>query len=452
MGQRGVRLVWLAAFIACTAPALARAQEPAPYTSQLKLSGSARVRYDTIANQARPGFDRTDDMVALRTSVTAEYDAGSVKVVGQVQDSRAYGVDSRSPLSTNDVDAVELVQAYVQAGVRGPAGTETSATLQAGRFTMMLGSWRLVAGDDFRNTSNAYTGARLDLTAPGGWSGTLIYTRPVMRRPDDLASLLNNKIGGDRDSRNLVLWGGLVTKTGLPGKLAFDATFLGLDERDQPGRPTHNRRLRTLDVRLIRAAGPGRFDFEVEGAYQYGSIRADLAPAAPALDVSAGYAHMEAGYSFSRAWRVSLDYDWASGDGGSPGRYGRFDSLYGNRRGDFSPPGLFAAIGRSNISAPGVHLEYTAQRLDALLHYQALWLASSTDAFSTTGVRDASGASGRFAGQTIDARLRYWLVPDALRLEANAVYLFKARFLKAAPNAPPGGDTRYLALSLLANF
>jgi len=61
--------------------------------------------------------------------------------------------------------------------------------------------------------------------------------------------------------------------------------------------------------------------------------------------------------------------------------------------------------------------------------FRGLWLASNTDSFSTTGVRDATGRSGDFAGRQLEGRIRYWLVPNALRFEANAVWLDKAGFL-----------------------
>ena len=81
-----------------------------------------------------------------------------------------------------------------------------------------------------------------------------------------------------------------------------------------------------------------------------------------------------------------------------------------------------------------------------------MWLEAREDAFSTTGVRDAAGRSGRYAGAQIEARWRYWLIKDRLRTEANGVWLAKGRFLKRAPNAPKAGDTRYLSLNLIALF
>ncbi len=81
-----------------------------------------------------------------------------------------------------------------------------------------------------------------------------------------------------------------------------------------------------------------------------------------------------------------------------------------------------------------------------------MWLAEKTDAFATTGVRDATGGAGRFAGHQLEGRVRYWVIPGFLRSEVNALWLAKGRFLKSAPNAPRTGDTGYLSTALIATF
>ena len=63
-------------------------------------------------------------------------------------------------------------------------------------------------------------------------------------------------------------------------------------------------------------------------------------------------------------------------------------------------------------------------------------------------IRDASGAAGSFAGQQLDARLRYWFVPQRLRGEMNATWLIRGRLLQDAPNASPHGDTHYAAAAM----
>jgi hypothetical protein len=123
------------------------------------------------------------------------------------------------------------------------------------------------------------------------------------------------------------------------------------------------------------------------------------------------------------------------------------------RRADLAPAGLYNAIARTNIMAVGLRLEASpGKRLDWFAAYRPMWLASKRDSFASTGVRDASGRSGDFAGHQIEARLRYWLIPARLRLEWNGLLLAKGRFLRDAPNAPPEGTTRYLSFNATASF
>ncbi|WP_254503034.1 alginate export family protein, partial [Salmonella enterica] len=90
-------------------------------------------------------------------------------------DSRVWGDNSGTPVTTNEVNTLEPVQAYVAAGLDGALGRGTKLTLTAGRMTLNLGSRRLVAADDYRNTTNGYTGVRADFAAPQGWKAILIY-------------------------------------------------------------------------------------------------------------------------------------------------------------------------------------------------------------------------------------------------------------------------------------
>lgn len=443
-------------------PAMAQTSTPSPWSISgtlnappvLKLSGSVRARYEAIDGQTRPGFEPESDLVNLRTTLFAEYDFGAVRVGGELYDSRVWGGNDRTPVTTNEVNTAELVQGYVAVDLAQPFGPDTTASIQAGRFLLNLGSRRLVAADDYRNTTNGYTGVRLDVGARDGLKATLIYTMPQMRLPDDLPSLLDNRTRMDRASSDAILWGGLISKAGAIGPTLLEASYYRFDERDAPGRPTRDRALDTFGLRLMREPKVGAPDYEIEVICQAGTVRSGLGIADPALKVSAGFVHADAGYTFDQAWktRVSAEFDYASGDDGDA-KFGRFDTLFGMRRAELAPAGLYNAIGRTNLMTPGLRIETTpSRRIDLFGVYRLLWLASDTDNFSTTAVRDASGRSGDFAGQQVEGRARYWLVPDALRFEANAVWLIKGRFLESAPNAGAGEDSRYVSLNLTALF
>ncbi len=435
-------------------PILFALSSPAFAADGLTFTGSMRIRYETIEGQARTGFDESDGLLNLRTIIGAEYRTGQFRIGGELYDSRVYGDDAGTPLTTNEVNAFELVQAYVGYETPGAFGKDTSLGLQAGRFTLNLGSRRLVAADDYRNTTNGYSGVRADLGLGGGTTATLIYTLPQVRLPDDRPSLANNQVKFDRESFDLVLWGGLVTKKLGNKRTAAELAYYHLGERDAPLRPTRDRSLESVGLRIYRDPAQARWDFESETVYQFGTISSGLANTAPSLDVSAWFAHLEAGYSFRHRWspRLALELDYASGDGRG-NKFGRFDTLFGMRRSELAPAGLYNAVGRANLLSPVLRLEVVpSKRIDGFIAYRPLWLASRFDSFSTTAVRDPSGNAGRFAGHQAEARLRYWLIPKRLRLEWNGLVLAKGRFLRNAPNAPRNGDTIYNSFNATVSF
>lgn len=456
LGLRASSLLFL---VLAAVPSAALADAPTLQSAignpdDFKLSGSLRLRYEALDGQPRAGFRLEDRQLALRTTLFAEYRRGALRLGGELYDSRAYLDRPGSAIGPNEVNTFELVQAYLGADLGDALGRGTSSQIQVGRMTLNLGSRRLVAADDFRNTTNGYTGVRADLKLADATTATLIYTLPQVRLPDDLPSIQAGKVRWDRESFDLRLWGGLIARPKAVAGATAELSYFRLQEADAPATPTRNRDLHTLGVRVIRDPKAGRWDFEAEGFYQFGHVRANLAAAAPVLDVSAWFVHADLGYSFPGAarLRLSVEYDRASGDrpGGS---YGRFDTLFGMRRADLAPAGIYNAIGRANISTPGLRAEIApGKRFDAFAAYRAMWLADRTDAFSTTGVRDASGRSGGFAGHQVEARVRYWLVPGFLRGEINALWLAKGRFLRSAPNTPTAADARYVATGFTATF
>lgn len=455
LGPCASALPVLAAALAAAAPVRAEDPPPRPPKDEaLELSGSHRARFETIDGQARTGFNSSDDLFSFRTILSADYHiTPDVHVVGELWDSRANNGNRGTPVSTGEVNTFEPAQAYLGVALPGALGKGSKVDLQLGRFLLALGSRRLVAADEYRNTTNSSTGVRADLAVPGGWKATLVYVLPQQRLPDDRASLLDNETALDRESFDAVLWGGLVTRANTLAGAMAEVGFIHFGERDAPGRPTRDRSLDTVSARLIRDPRPGTWDFEAEGILQRGTTSSVLAANAPTQDVRAWFVHGDLGYTFAGGWkpRIAVEYDHASGDRAGGG-YGRFDPIFGMRRADLAPGALYNAILRSNFISPGVRLEAVpGKKTDLMVSVRSFWLAAREDAFSSTGVRDPSGRSGSFAGHQLDARLRYRLTPKIM-LEGDVVLFAKGRFLREAPNAPPGSWTRYASLNLLFNF
>ena len=422
-------------------------------TDGLSLSGSVRARYEVLDGQARAGLAQDIDLFSLRTVIGADYRSGPLHLGAELWDSRAWGGRPGDGIGTGEVNTLEPVQAYVALDMGALLGCGSKSAVQLGRFMLNMGSRRLIAADDYRNTTNGYSGARIDISTARGGSASLIYVLPQMRRPDSESAVLDNRGGLDRESTDLRLWGGYAAQKLSRGTMV-ELGYFGLAERDMPGRPTRNRHLHSVSLRLMRDPAPARLDYEVEGIWQMGRVRAGTASGAAPLDVAAWFAHADLGYSLPGALnaRLSAEVDYASGDRRGGG-YGRFDTLFGMRRADFAPAGIFAQTGRANILTPGLRMEMAPGKwLDLTANWHPMWLASRTDAFSTTGVRDATGRSGRFAGHMVDSRARWWAVPKRLRAELNANWIAKGRFLTQAPNAPRAGDVHYIALAMTALF
>lgn len=273
-------------------PILAQAAKNGPLhkavdaPKRLQLSGSVRLRYEALTGQFRPGFRRGEDLVNLRSTLFAEYRIGDVRTGGELWDSRVYDVDRGSIASLSEVNAVEPAQAYLAWEDRDVFGRGDAVTVQVGRFILNLGSRRLVAADDYRNTTNGYTGVRADWRGRDGMVATAIYTQPQVRLPDGQAGVLANRVELDRESDALVLWGAIVNKPHVLGEVAGEVTYLRLRERDERGRATRDRDLQTVAARIIREPKAGRVDVEVEGIYQFGGVSGSVASTAPTLDVS----------------------------------------------------------------------------------------------------------------------------------------------------------------------
>ncbi|WNO53155.1 alginate export family protein [Stakelama saccharophila] len=411
----------------------------------LTVEGSIRARYEALDGQFRPDAGEHDDALLIRSDVLAEYRTGGLRIGGELIDSRSYFEDHDSAIGTTEVNALEPVQAYIGADL------SDRASVKLGRFTMALGSQRLVARARFRNTTNAFTGARFDWKSHDGLAATLFWTMPQRRLPDDGDGVGDNDVEWDEEGSARQFFGGDVRLSAAGGHVELYAYRLA--EHDAPGFASRDRKLWTIGGRYLRKPSAGAFDYDVEAAWQSGTTRLSSHPDDRTdRSVDAALLHAGVGHSFGASWdpRVAVLFDYASGDGSGEG-YGRFDSLFGSRKHDFGPTSLFGPVSRSNLISPALRVQAKpAARLSVDATARLLWLASATDSFAHSGVRDPSGASGRHAGTQIDAGIRYWLIPDRLSLDGGAALLAKGRFLKEAPAAPGTGDTHYAYISLTA--
>ncbi|MCO5171042.1 MAG: alginate export family protein [Planctomycetes bacterium] len=420
---------------------LARALSLPPW---LHLEGVQRTRYEHLFNQFRAGAPGDDRALALRTNLLAEVRLEPVRLGAEVQDSRLYFVDDDTPVGTTDGNALELLQGYARLDLGRLLPWEGEGHLRAGRFTLDLGSRRLMARNRFRNTINAFTGVEGSWTTADGWTALGFAALPVHRRPTDRDDLVDNDVVLDRERLEVVFWGvGLSSPPLTPLGLVVEAYLLGLRERDGRDLATADRRLVTPGARARRTPRRGEVDLELEAMLQVGrSRRGAAASDRRDLDHLAWALHASAGYTFDVAGspRLVAQLDVASGDRDpTDGRNGRFDPLFGARRFELGPTGLWGAIPRSNVITPGLRLELRPHDdVQVLAVYRPFWLAERRDAWTAARVQDPSGRSGRFVGHQLELAGRWEVVPGVVRLEAGVTALLRGRFAREAPGTNPG--------------
>ncbi|MCO6441536.1 MAG: alginate export family protein [Nitrococcus mobilis] len=423
----------------------------------LEIGGTYRARFETLDGAFRAGSSGSDQILVERLLFGVQANLDPFYVGFEVQDSRSQLDDAGTPLGTDDVNAAELLRAYL--GAKGSdvfaAGDQLDVT--AGRLTIDVGSRRLVARNRFRNTINGFTGAHALWKGSAGTRVQAFYTLPRDRRPNTRDRLDDNDIANDVESFKARFWGIDLMQENLFGGLTGEAYVFGLHEDDRSDVPTANRRLLTPGVRFFSTPAKGAWDFEVEAAGQVGESRSTTSPTDTIdLDHRAGFAHAHLAHTFDAAWspRLVLQYDFASGDDDpNDGENNRFDTLFGARRFEFGPTGIYGALARSNITSPGARIEVEpGPKLNGFVGYRAVWLASDRDALPMADVRDPSGTVGSFVGHQIEARVRADILPGNLRLEVGGAYLVDGEFLKDAPNAAPDRDTTYFYTQATLSF
>lgn len=364
----------------------------------------------------------------------------------EVQDSRAWLDDRQTPLGTDDVNVTEPLQAYI--GMRFADVLQRGDRLRArvGRMTLDIGSRRLVARNRFRNTTNAFSGAHFEWRSPRDAVLHGFFTVPVHRLPVDGASLRGNDFQWDQERSEQVFWGLHLVDAPLSERLSSDWFLYGFREADRPSLQTRNRDLITAGFAL-RSSFLG-LRWEMEAALQTGHSRASADPTdRNDLTHRAWFSHLAATQVFDARWRptVTLRFDYASGDRDpADGRFEGYDTLFGARRFEYGPTGIFGALARTNIVSPGIRVALDFRPdLRANMDYRAVWLASDQGALATAGLLDLAGDSGRFVGHQVDVRARWTLLQGSLELELGGAYLTEGDFLRNAPQASLNGDSVY---------
>jgi hypothetical protein len=342
------------------------------------------------------------------------------------------GEDSATDVvGTSTFNAGNVQQFFVALTLPDVWQTGFRTDLHIGRINLDIGSRRLVARSRFSNTSQAFDGIHWNLANEGQWQFRAFFSEVVLNR-DTV-----DRLGLFTNSGNL-FWGFSYENYQL-SRSQIQVYYFGRNEDAKDNREARSHS--TFGLRVYQTPKIGHFDYDGETAWQVGTLDRN--------DHFAYFQHLSLGYTFSFPWapRIMAMYDYASGTDSANGNYSQtFDGLFGARRGEFSPTGLFGPFYRSNISSPGIRLILKPLPVLAFnVKFRAWYLAQSKDAWVNSGMRDPSGAAGNVLGQDVEARIQ-WNPWANLSVDAGYDHFFKGSYIKNqahVPNNPPAQDTNY---------
>jgi hypothetical protein len=429
---------------------------PADDAPTLKISGSQRTRYERLDQQFRKGFDDSDQVVALQTSVLFDWSRGAFQFVGEIMDSRGELNDDGS-FVTGTVDALEPIQAYFAWHKNDMFEDGGDSTLRVGRLTLDLGKRRLIARNRYRNTVNNFLGADWAWRGADGSNARLFYILPMMTEPADAASQLDNEIGLDHTIRGTRVIGGYYQLPPLADKSVVETYLLDYDVDPPQSSVASAAHWVAAGARAFRTAKPGGWGYEAEGVWEWGRAGGTVNGVAHSnLEQNAYLLHLEAGYAFDTALRPTLlvQYDYASGDKNpSDTTIERFGGLFGARRFDFGPTGIYGAISRSNIDTPGLRLTLAPKtRWQSMLSYRWLFLAEARDQWVGSGWSDPTGLSGRTIGKQLEASFTWAAIENRLSIEPGFAHLELGRFAREVQGSALRGDPLYFYLAVTTTF
>ena len=375
----------------------------------LEVGLDHRTRYEFRSNDIRRTDLRLDQPFLLRTRAYLGIKEILDPLRGAVefQDSRRY--NGNFPHDDRDFNEFELIQAYGELYFKGALGEDDRKQhrpirFRAGRMAYETLDRRLIARNEWRNTTNAFEGFRVNMGQEiNAWEVDLWAYQPVKRLPTAFDQRIENQwfygvIGHWRK------WSDIIT---------LQPYYMGLmqDGSKVPGQI--DREIQATALRGYGEIGNTNFDYDFNLIYQFGQNGGQRHKA---------YGHTtEVGYTFKHSWkpRISAFYGYASGDRHPNDNVdNRFESFFGFAR----PWSADDYIIFENIKAPKVKLEFQPTkdlRIDG--GYNWFWLASSTDRFNNLlegnnsaipnpGFnRDPTGKSGDYIGHAFDIRARYKL-------------------------------------------
>lgn len=318
----------------------------------------------------------------------------------ELEDARRY--NGAFPLDDRDVNVVEPIQLYGELYFGEAAGAALPVSVRLGRMAFELVDRRLVARNNWRNTTNTFQGGRAVIgDARSAVHLDVFALQPLQR----LLYELDQPVPGQG------FFGAVATLRPWAPWVTVQPYWLAVTQAARAG--AVERELHSPALRAFGLFGDTGLDFDVSTVAQFGrdGPRAHLAFGAVG----------ELGFTVPSLWnaRASATWVYATGDRDPNDAWsGRLDRLFGFAR----PFSNNLTFGWENLHAGKTWLEVKPHaRVSAAVGYGAYWLASATDRWNAPGLRDPTGQSGTFLGHEVDVQLRTTVLPV---VDVNVGYAF----------------------------
>jgi hypothetical protein len=297
----------------------------------LDVGMEARLRSEYNENDFRKTTDKVDEPFSLRTRLFAavknKFDP--IRATFEFQDSRRYNY--QYPSANTEVNKTEFIQGYGELYFKDALGVddlgnERPLSLRAGRMAFELTDKRLIARNEYRNTTNNFQGYRAVLgQLNSDWQGTLFAFNPIIRFTEqaDIANKAQRFYGAAFDIRK---WSNVVTLQPYYYLLQQNGSQLKYTSTGAPATAADktDRNISTGGLRAYGIVSNTGIDWDLSYIKQWGN---DGGKVQDAYDYDA-----EAGYTFAHAWkpRVMAYRGYASGDKNpNDNKSQRFERLFG---------------------------------------------------------------------------------------------------------------------------
>lgn len=392
------------------------------------LGGEVRERFELLD---QPGFGTgpadKNGYLLQRYLLSSDFHFGSrFRVFAEVQSGLENGRNG-GPRPT-DLDRLDLHQAFLDWKIR--SSKRHSISIRVGRQELGFGSGRLISPAEGLNTRRSLDGARLTIKI-----GSVVWNATALRLVKSLPSVFDDV----PDHAQRIFGTGFTAPHPVWKRANMSLYYFGLDRKSSIFRKGVGRESRhTIGSRSFKTAG--RWDFNYEGIFQWGSFAARPIRAW-ALSEDTGYLLSE---NRVRS-RVGIRSDVASGDRGpNASALGSFNPLFPAAPVYSGPSGL---LGPTNLIDLTPSLRLQTKKASLTLESSSFWRESLQDGIyspsvaSAPLVRRGDTSRARYVATAPSATISYQATPHIF-VSTTYTHFLAGQFLR---ESPPSHEVNYVA-------